>query len=150
MQLFFIVLSTAYVSGIFLLADSSIVSGLASYNPHSLLHIPLYGILTLLLFLSFQPGKGIRFRRGTRRIARNLTEPDHPVSLAVRIDPMGKIGPAARLMIAGFVAAGIAIADEVHQSSILTRHASISDVFLDIIGISIVIFCVRRLCRKQS
>jgi len=53
----FRLLSIAYIAGIFLFADSSVISDLSPFNPYSLLHIPLYGILTLLLFLSFVPLK---------------------------------------------------------------------------------------------
>ena len=41
----------------FIFADSSVVSTLAAFNPYSLLHIPLYGILTVLLIFSFMPLK---------------------------------------------------------------------------------------------
>ena len=51
-QLLFSILSLAYIAGIFLLADSPVVADIAPFNPYSLLHIPLYGILTLLLILS--------------------------------------------------------------------------------------------------
>jgi VanZ family protein len=52
-------LSAAYILAIFLLADSGAVSRLGEFNPYSLLHIPLYGILTLLILLSLCTGKGI-------------------------------------------------------------------------------------------
>jgi hypothetical protein len=51
-QLRFSFLSIAYIAGIFLWADYPIVEELSAFNPYSLLHIPLYGILTLLLILS--------------------------------------------------------------------------------------------------
>lgn len=54
-NIFFMILSLLYIGGIFLLSDSSIASDLSHFNPHSLLHIPLYGILTLLLYLSLNP-----------------------------------------------------------------------------------------------
>jgi VanZ family protein len=54
MNYFFAVLSATYVFGIFFLADSSLVSLFSVFNPMSLLHIPLYGILTLLLVLALQ------------------------------------------------------------------------------------------------
>ncbi|MFH1758107.1 MAG: VanZ family protein [Pseudomonadota bacterium] len=54
MNYFFVVLSAAYILGIFFLADSSLVSQISVFNPRSLLHIPLYGILTILLVLAFQ------------------------------------------------------------------------------------------------
>ena len=52
-------LSAAYIFTIFFLADSRAVSRLGEFNPYSLLHIPLYGILTLLILLSLCTGKGI-------------------------------------------------------------------------------------------
>jgi hypothetical protein len=55
MRIFFSILSIIYIAGIFLFADSSVVSTLAAFNPYSLLHIPLYGILTVLLIFSFMP-----------------------------------------------------------------------------------------------
>lgn len=54
MNFFFSIFSVAYIAGIFLFADSPIVSAVAPFNPYSLLHIPLYGILTILLVLSFR------------------------------------------------------------------------------------------------
>jgi VanZ family protein len=50
--------SAAYIFAIFFLADSGAVSQLGEFNPYSLLHIPLYGILTLLILLSLCTGKG--------------------------------------------------------------------------------------------
>ncbi len=52
------ILSAGYIWAIFLLADSGAVSRLGKFNPFSLLHIPLYGILTLLILLSLCTGKG--------------------------------------------------------------------------------------------
>ncbi|MCJ7746369.1 MAG: VanZ family protein [Desulfobacterales bacterium] len=57
MRPLFTILSIAYIATIFLFADSSVVSDLSSFNPYSLLHIPLYGILTALLIFSFVPFK---------------------------------------------------------------------------------------------
>jgi VanZ family protein len=51
-------LSAGYILAIFLLADSGAVSRLGEFNPYSLLHIPLYGILTFLILLSLCTGKG--------------------------------------------------------------------------------------------
>jgi VanZ family protein len=53
MNPFFTVLVAAYIFCIFYMADSSIVSWIGQFNPFSLLHIPLYGILTILLLLAF-------------------------------------------------------------------------------------------------
>ena len=55
---FFAVLAAAYIFGIFFFADSSVVSRISEFNPYSLLHIPLYGLLTALLLLTFRPKPG--------------------------------------------------------------------------------------------
>jgi len=49
MNPFFSILSAAYIFGIFYWADSPAVSEIEVFNPYSLLHIPLYGILAFLL-----------------------------------------------------------------------------------------------------
>jgi len=58
MNPFFVFLSAAYVFAIFFLADSGVVSQIGDFNPYSLLHIPLYGLLTLLILLSLCTGGG--------------------------------------------------------------------------------------------
>ncbi len=50
--------SAAYIFAIFFLADSGAASQIGEFNPYSLLHIPLYGILALLILLSLSTGKG--------------------------------------------------------------------------------------------
>ena len=50
--------SAAYIFAIFFLADSGVVSRIGEFNPYSLLHVPLYGVLTLLVLLSLCTGKG--------------------------------------------------------------------------------------------
>jgi VanZ family protein len=64
MNPFFTVLSAAYIFGIFFLADSPAASQIGEFNLYSLLHIPLYGVLTglLLLALASKPGTNIAFR----------------------------------------------------------------------------------------
>ncbi len=54
MNYFFALLPAAYIFGIFFYADSPVVSQIALFNPFSILHIPLYGILTLLLVLALR------------------------------------------------------------------------------------------------
>ncbi len=51
-------LSAAYIFAIFFLADSGAASQIGRFNPYSLLHIPLYGLLAFLLLLSFCTGRG--------------------------------------------------------------------------------------------
>ena len=120
MSIFFSILSAAYIAGIFLLADSPMVSDVAAFNPYSLLHIPLYGILTILLVLSFR------------------RKPSNP------INPMNSTN-SRNPLIAGLIALVVAVADEIHQAYIPSRDASISDVFLDIVGISLCLLLIKRI-----
>jgi hypothetical protein len=132
MLIFFRVLSVLYIAGIFLLADSPMVSDVATFNPYSLLHIPLYGILTFLLILSFPPkGKGSFGVTGVT----NSTDPRDS------IDPTNPSNPSnpITLLLAGSIALAVAIADEIHQAYLPNRDASVFDVFLDAVGI---ILCV--------
>jgi VanZ family protein len=117
MSIFFSILSILYIAGIFLFADSPMVSDVAPFNPFSLLHIPLYGILTILLVLSFR------------------RKPSNP------INPTNSINP----LIAGLIALVVAIADEIHQAYVPGRDASVTDVFLDIVGISICLLLIKRI-----
>jgi VanZ family protein len=128
MNLFFTFLSLAYIFGIFFFADSSIVSTLATYNPYSLLHIPLYGILTILLILSIIPFK---FK---------LSNPIIPINSRNAIN---------RFLVAGLIALMVAIADEIHQAYIPSRDASILDVFLDMIGIILVMLIIMLYYKKK-
>jgi hypothetical protein len=126
MSIFFRVLSAAYIAGIFLLADSPMVSDVVAFNPYSLLHIPLYGILTVLLILSFRK------------------KPSNPINPR---DPMNPMNPmnSSNLVVAGIIALVVAIADEIHQAYLPNRDASAIDVLLDIIGIILcVLFIPRR------
>lgn len=148
MRPLFLLLSTVYISALFFFADSPMVSTMAPYNPNSFLHIPLYGILTVLLVLAFIPLKDIPFMRRDQATLRKLTQLNPPADSTARIRPVDRIRPATRLLIAGFIAGTVAIADEFHQSFILTRDGSITDVFLDLVGISFVIFCLRRLWKN--
>ncbi len=125
----FSILSAAYIAAIFLLADSPMVSDVTPFNPYSLLHIPLYGILTLLLILSFPPQRN-RSIDGTNSI--DSTNPSNPTNSS----------NSSNLVIAGIIALVVAIADEIHQAYIPNRNASVVDVLLDTagIGLSISIF----------
>jgi VanZ family protein len=60
-RLFFLFLSVVYVAVIFLFAGSPIVSEISRFNPHSLLHIPLYGILAVLLYQGLGKAGRVRF-----------------------------------------------------------------------------------------
>ena len=122
MRLLCTILSIAYIAAIFLWADSPVVSDLASFYPYSLLHIPLYGILTILLIFSFLPIKLNYINKKNQINQRNQRN----------------------YFIVGLVALMIGIADEIHQSFIPTRDASIIDVFLDFIGISLALFLISK------
>jgi VanZ family protein len=112
----------AYIAAIFLLADSSVVSDLAPFNPYSLLHVPLYGILTLLLFLSISSSKPV---------AKNSVNSTNSTG-------------STRFLIVGLVATMVGVADEIHQAYIPGRNASVSDVFLDIVGIGLCLLILKR------
>ena len=164
MRVFFSILSIAYIAGIFLWADSPMVSDLASFNPYSLLHIPLYGILTVLLNFSFFP---LKFKSKVpndpnvkNQIKPNMPCPNNPMTklpnnlitkgLTLRrnnaINHTNQINQINQrnYFIVGLVALMIGIADEIHQSFIPTRDASIIDVFLDFIGISLALFLLSK------
>ena len=139
MRIFFTILSIAYVAGIFLFADSSVVSTLSSFNPYSLLHIPLYGILTFLLIFSFVP---LKFnQRNLSRLSRSESVRGEMRSL-FHWDPMTQLPNylITRFLVVGFIALIVAIADEIHQAYVPGRDASITDVLLDLVGIILVLF----------
>ena len=135
MNLLFSVLSAAYIAGIFLLADSPVVSDVAPFNPYSLLHIPLYGILTVLLILSFR-------RKPSNPI--NPRDPMNPMNSRNSTNSTNPINPI-NLLAAGIIALVVAIADEIHQAYLPNRDASIIDVFLDIIGIILCMLIIKRI-----
>lgn len=156
MNVLFAILSISYISAIFLFADSPAVSAVAVYNPFSLLHIPLYAILTLLIILSLLPFKLFHlFQHNVLLDDPNaLNEindpivPNDPHALSVSITLNGPNAPNAinainsknRLLIAGLVSFIVAGADEYYQSFIATREASITDVLLDAVGIALAIW----------
>jgi hypothetical protein len=131
----FSILSTAYIAAIFLLADSPMVSDAAPFNPYSLLHIPLYGILTFLLIFS-------NFASPFKFIGNpaNSTNPSNP------INPTN----SRNLVAAGIIALVVAIADEIHQAYLPNRDASIIDVFLDIIGIILCMLIIKRIEHRSG
>jgi len=136
MRAFFSILSIAYIAAIFLWADSPVVSDLASFNPYSLLHIPLYGILTFLINLSFKPFKLKPNNANNRENPKNSTNPINPINLS--------------FLIPGIIALIVAIADEIYQSFIPTRNASAIDVFLDLIGITFVLVLIHQLYKREK
>jgi len=153
LKLLFTILSISNVFGIFLFADSPMVSDLARFNPYSLLHIPIYGILTGLLTFSIPP---LRLGGRTHYKGKYSNEVDLSNTLSalnvlntfniLRIYVLAHLRifvlmhlrktPCVRILSAGLIAFGVAIADEVHQLFLPSRHATMADVFLDLIGIS--------------
>jgi hypothetical protein len=141
-NLIFAFLSVAYIFVIFFFADSSAVSAVAPYNAFSLLHIPLYGILTVLIVFALVPCNSFPFSR-TRRLNKN--------------DPNGINGPNRlnllnvrnRFLIAGLISILVGLADEYHQVFVPTREGSFTDVLLDVGGIALAIFFTFRLYRMQ-
>jgi VanZ family protein len=129
MRIFFSILSIAYIVGIFLFADSSVVSTLSSFNPYSLLHIPLYGILAFLLLFSLVP---MKFKSNNA------------------MNPINSTNSMSRFLVVGLIALGVAIADEIHQAYVPGRDASVTDVFLDAIGIILVLFFAFRLFKTKA
>ena len=125
MSIFFTSLSIAYISGVFLWADSPIVEELSAFNPYSLLHIPLYGILTILLVLS--------------RL---------PFSFVNQKNPRNQIDQINFFM-AGLTAFIVAVADEIHQAYVPGRNASVTDVLLDLAGIVLVLIVAHNIRKKK-
>jgi VanZ like family len=134
MRIFFSILSIAYIAGIFLFADSSVVSTLAAFNPYSLLHIPLYGILTVLLIFSFVPLTQLPVNSLNRRNQRNERNQRNQRNF---------------YFLPGGIASVVAIADEIHQAYVPGRDASITDVLLDLVGIILVLFFFSRLLKPK-
>ena len=126
MKWLFRLFSILYIVGIFLFADSPVVADLAPFNPYSLLHIPLYGILTLLLFFSFVPLKSD---------VRNSTDSTHSTHST----------HLTYFVIVVVISLGVAVADEFHQAYVPGRNASVYDVLLDMVGIVLCLFIVKRL-----
>ncbi len=175
MRLFFTILSIVYIAGIFLFADSSVVSTLSSFNPYSLLHIPLYGILTFLLIFSFVPLKFNSTDQINQINQRNLSRLSRSESVRGemrslfhwdqrnqrnKIDSTPAINPSThsriytltplRFSLVGFIVLAVAIADEIHQAYVPGRDASVTDVLLDLVGIILVLFFFFRLLKTKT
>jgi len=127
----FSILSAAYIAGIFLFADSPMVSDVTPFNPYSLLHIPLYGILTILLIFSF---------------SKNSTNPKNPSNPSNSSNPsnLSNSTNSSNLVIAGIIALVVAVADEIHQAYVPNRNASVIDVLLDVVGIILCMVIIKR------
>jgi len=143
-NLFFALLSVAYASAIFVLAGSPLAFSLSAFNPRSILHIPLYGILTFLLFFSIpaSPNAAVASvdaeedcKNQSIPVDKQKTMRNAKTLEAERLKP----SEYWRHLAAGLLAFGVAIADEIHQSHVPGREASLSDVVLD--GLGIVLAC---------
>ena len=150
MRFVFRLFSIAYVAGIFLFADSSVISDLSPFNPYSLLHIPLYAILTLLLFFSFVPLKADVRHSTDSTHSTNLTHSTHSdnsthLTHSTNSTNLTHSTYSTRFLIVGLVATMIGVADEIHQAYIPGRNASVVDVFLDMVGIALCLFIIWRL-----
>ena len=131
-------LTVGYITAIFLLAELPIVNKLLTFNPYSLLHIPLYGILTVLLFFSFFP------------IALQPNRPnDSTAQRQNKLVPQLPDNLMPRLLYVGIISSGVAIADEIHQAYLPGRDASITDVFLDMIGIILIMLLIMLYYKKK-
>jgi hypothetical protein len=145
--------SLIYIGPIFFLADSPMVSKLAAFNLWSLLHIPVYFILTVLLLLSFLPIRPLSLtpwipssepsslnpKPETYRPDRpNI--PNRPLPIGFRHSPFVFCLSPGLFGFPGIIAIVVAIADEAHQSFLPTRSASLGDVLLDLVGIALAIF----------
>ena len=143
-------LAICYTAGIFLFADSPVVADLSLFNPYSLLHIPLYGILTLLLFFSFVPLKSDVRNSTDSTHSTNLTHSTHSdnsthLTHSTNSTNLTHSTYSTRFLIVGLVATMVGVADEIHQAYIPGRNASVSDVFLDMVGIALCLFIIWRL-----
>jgi hypothetical protein len=126
MRILFSLLSLFYIASIFILAGSPVVHTLSEFNPYSVLHIPLYGILAFLLIFSVVP---ITRRSNDASI--------QPSSDSTRPRSTERINLTPRLFVAGAIALAVGIFDEVHQLSVPGREGSATDVVLDMVGIAI-------------
>jgi hypothetical protein len=151
---FFTFLSVVYISVIFLFAGSPALSQVGLFNPFSILHIPLYLILTLLIVLSIVPLPFFHL------FGSNSFPPHLPINPSthnrfyalthLRMNDLDPMNQTVRFLVAGFISFVVAVADEYHQSLIPTREASITDVLLDIGGIVLALWLVRQIYKRKA
>jgi hypothetical protein len=125
-RIFFSILSVCYIAAIFILAGAPVADSWSDFNPYSLLHIPLYGIMTLLLVCSLVPIPQVLKHR-----------PFRPGNDPTRPRTRGTAGLKPRLFAAAAIAGVVGIFDEVHQFYVPGRDASVGDVVLDMVGIAL-------------
>jgi len=160
MRLLFSILLSIYIFCIFFLADSSVVSTLATFNPYSLLHIPLYGILTVLLIFSFVPITQLLNNLMINKLIHSSTHlridsfthsrinaSTHP---RINTSTHPRIYTSTYFLLSGGIALIVAIADEIHQAYVPGRDASVTDVLLDLVGIILVLFFAFRLFKTKK
>jgi hypothetical protein len=126
MRILFSLLSLFYIASIFILAGFPVVHTLSAFNPYSVLHIPLYGILAFLLVFSMVPITQ-RFKDASIQ----------PSGGSTGSRPIGTVGLGLRFFMAGAIALAVSIFDEIHQLSVPWRESSVSDVALDMMGIAL-------------
>ncbi len=139
MRILFSILSVLYIAAIFILAGSHLVHSLSAFNPHSLLHIPLYAILTSLLVFSMVPIP--------RRFRDTFIEPGND---STRSPSASTAGLTTGLLVAGAIALVVGVLDEIHQLSVPLREASASDVLLDVVGIAIALLLCSRFLKIRT
>ncbi len=119
MRALFSILSLLYIGAIFVLAGSPEARALSKFNPYSLLHIPLYGIMTFLMVFAIVP-----VSRAVK-VGGDSAKPRFIVTNGLTV----------RLFVAGMMALGVGILDEIHQIYVPGRDGSAGDVMLDALGI---------------
>ena len=158
MRLFFSIVSMGYIFCIFFLADSSVVSTLSTFNPYSLLHIPLYGILTILLIFSFVPSKFKSTNQTNQISQRNLSRLSRSESVRGEMRSLFHWDQRNQknqrnwknFLLPGGIASIVGIADEIHQAYVPGRDASVTDVLLDMVGIALVLFLGFQLLKTKT
>jgi|GEM_PF-524067 len=144
MNVIFSILSVIYISAIFLFSDSPMVSNIAKFNPYSLLHIPLYGLLTGLLIFSIVPMTQPHNALKTQTPHNDLNQQPNPNNPTNQLNQTTIVNEPSvqtirlfpNFVFPGLIALVVAIADEVHQTYIPNRYASVTDVLLDVVGIA--------------
>lgn len=142
MRIFFSILSFFYIAAIFILAGFPVAHTLSKFNPYSLLHIPLYGILAFLLILSIGP-----ITYGFKEAKETSIQ---PTSGSARPRSKGKGNLRARFFIAGGIALVVGISDEIHQLYVPGRNGSTTDAVLDMAGIAIALLLCFRLFKTRT
>jgi hypothetical protein len=138
MRILFSILSLLYIAAIFILAGSPAVDTLSEFNPYSLIHIPLYGILAGLLVFSMVP------------ITREFGEASIQSGSNSRELPSKEtIGLKLRFFIAGAIGLAVAALDEIHQLYVPGRDGSAMDVVLDLAGITLALLLCSRLLKSR-